>query len=168
MSNHLSFGRYLEASGPGEAAGEIREQAGEEAVQAAQTAWMGLLSPQTSPEEVKARLGPPDYEDAHVLAYLFSIRPGYRYAFEFDVRRGLLLRSEYRRIGTPPPAPEPPGDALGWLAYAAKLSAIGATAQEVRAWLGEPRQQYGWWPTETWEYPHGLLNLRHGVVEDET
>ena len=168
MSDFLSFGLYLEASGPGEETRKVRDEIGEEAMQAARSAWSDILSLKTSPEDVKLRLGKPDYEDDHMLAYLFPTRPGYRYVFEFDPRRGLLLRSEYRRIGASPSPPGPPVDASDWQVYARKLSVIGATAQEVQAWLGDPVQQYGWWPIETWEYPNGLLNLRHGVVEEET
>jgi hypothetical protein len=57
-----------------------------------------------------------------------------------------------------PPANESP-------AFVAALAAVGATQSELRELLGPPVDIVGWWPIESWTYPAGTVDLRHGVVE---
>lgn len=159
-----SFSLYLETSGPGALAQRASERAGQEAVLAARDLWSGrLTSPQTKAETIVAALGLPDVSQDGVLQYALTSRPGYLYVFEFSPGQGFLMWSGFRRAGA---MPSFQGDAAAFEQLPARLAALGATATEVRVWLGEPRDISGWWPIENWEYSSGLtLSLRHGVVE---
>jgi hypothetical protein len=162
------FGVYLEAAGAGERARRFRESAGEAAVEAARGEWSGgLLSPSSTAETVVERLGEPVERTTDTLAYLLPQRPTYLYTFRFVVGTGRLATSFFRRRAVAPPLPifDASIDAKS---LARSLAEIGATSEEIRAAFGEPLEIDGWWPHETWTYPSGLLlNLRHGVVEED-
>lgn len=159
---------YLEAAGAGDRARRFRESAGDVAVEAARKEWMGdLLSPTSSAERVVDRLGEPVERTTDTLAYLLPQRPSYLDTFHFVVGTGRLATSGFRRrvVAAPLPTFDASTDAKS---LARRLAEVGATSEEVRAAFGEPAEIDGWWPHETWSYPSGLLlNLRHGVVEED-
>ena len=116
-------------------------------------------------EDVIAALGPPDDEDELTLSYALPTRVGYLYSFSFadDSHPRRLRSSGFRRVDGRGTANV---DATARRELPRKLAEAGATADEVRSWLGSPAREYGWWPVEAWEYPDGLiLQLRHAVVE---
>ena len=162
-----TFSLFLEGAGPGDRAKRAREQAGEAAFEAARAAWSGkLLGPSVTAAAVEAALGPPDRREGSTLGYTLPGRPDHLYVFDFDPRRGVLLESGYRPTWLQREAPEPPRGPADHAAYRARLAAIGATASELRRWLGEPDGEDGWWPLSTFHYADGLsIELRHGMVE---
>lgn len=163
------FGVYLEAAGAGERARQFRESAGEAAVEAARKEWSGdLLSPASRAETVAERLGEPVERTPDTLSYLLPQRPSYLYTFRFGAGTGRLATSFFRRRAAAPPLPTFDAS-IDAKSFARSLAEVGATTEEVRATFGEPAEIDGWWPHETWTYPGGglLLNLRHGVVEED-
>ena len=167
MSDRESFGLYLETTGPGEAAERMRRRVGPDAVGAAHSRWSGRLTgPQTTVEDVTASLGQPDESSGLTLSYALATRPGYIYTFDFDSHARRLRASGFTRVDA---IAFPPGALSDVAQLPLRLAQVGATAEEVRTWLGAPVREYGWWPIETWEYRDGLtLQLRHGVVEGTT
>jgi hypothetical protein len=163
VSARESFAMYLETAGPGEAVVRWRRLLGPLAVEAASARWSGrLLGPHTTPEDVVAALGPPDHRDGTRLGYALPTRSGYFYTFEFDARSGRLSRSGFVRTEA---APVPDAVVSDRSPLPQELADVGATAEEIEAWLGPPASRYGWWPVETWEYAGGpVVRLRHGVV----
>lgn len=159
-----SFATYLETAGPGDAARGMRRRVGEAAVESARARWSGrLLGPESTPESVTAALGPPDVRDDLTIGYAMPTRPRYLYTFRFDAPGRRLLASGFRRIEA---VANPLDDVSDPVQVPQRLAELGATADEVRSWLGAPAREYGWWPVETWEYSDGpILQLRHGVVE---
>ncbi len=155
------FLQFLEHSSPG-AAAEAREPLDADRLEVLRQAWSGrLLCPGTSERKVLAELGEPDLRREGMIGYKVSNRPGYFYAFHFDAQ-GRGLRESGYLFGQTRLALAQTSDLK---AYRRQLAEMGTTAQELRAWLGEPANTYGWWPEETWEYASGLtLDLRHGIV----
>ena len=166
MSARQSFGIYLETAGPGNAAARMRREVGSVAARALYERWSGrIIDLRTTPEDVIAALGPPDDEDELTLSYALPTRVGYLYSFSFadDSHPRRLRSSGFRRVDGRGTANV---DATARRELPRKLAEAGATADEVRSWLGSPAREYGWWPVEAWEYPDGLiLQLRHAVVE---
>ena len=160
------FALYLESAGPGEVAARAARAHGEVAVAAARAEFTGHFAiGAATAASIEALLGAPDARSATTLAYAPASRPGYHYVFELD-ERGLLARCGFRRHGAPPAAPTPPARRDDNVRYLRQLAAIGATMDEVRAWLGEPEADFGWWPVDDWVYPGGLvIEFRHGIVE---
>jgi hypothetical protein len=165
VSARLGFAIYLEAAGSAHSAEQMLRRFGSAVTEAAKTRWSGqLIGPNVTAEAVQSALGTPDAQDQITLRYEMPTRPGYHYTFDFDSPTKHLRSAHFSRIE--PIAP--PLDLTPDLAQLRRaLADIGATADEVRSWLGAPVRENGWWPWETWEYPTGLvLELRHGTVED--
>ena len=111
--------------------------------------------------ELIALLGPPDRSDDRRLAYDLGTRSGYLYQMRFS-EAGLFAGAGFIRQGIRPSMPEIERRA----SLSTRLAGIGATASEVREWLGAPRHETGWWPIESWEYEDGLIvEFRHEMVE---
>jgi hypothetical protein len=159
----IGFAMYIEASGSGESSNRLREKIGSVAVKELRSQWSGrLTTPETTPDQVQAALGPPDHADSSSLRYILPGHPGYVYVFEFASERKVLRRCGFQRL-TARPAPTRSSDLDS---YKRELVNMGATSSELRDWLGDPPSSYGWWPEEIWEYSDALiLRLRHGVVE---
>lgn len=159
------FALYLDSTGPGGAAARAVQLHGAVAVAAARAEFTGKLTAgTTTTAQIEAMLGAPDARSATTLEYALAISPGYRYAFTVD-DAGRLMRHGFRRVGPAPPAPPPPARREDNLRLLRQLAAIGATMEEVRAWLGEPEAELGWWPVDDWVYPAGLvIEFRHGIV----
>ena len=157
-----SFLEFLQNSGPAASAREARERLGADRVQSLRRTWSGrLLRTGTSEGQILAELGKPDLRGDGMIGYADSNHPGYFYAFHFDAQ-GRGLRESGYWLGETRPAPRLNRDLE---ACKNQLAEMGATAHELRAWLGEPASTYGWWPEETWEYASGLIiDLRHGIV----
>lgn len=164
MSARWSFAVYLEAAGPGKATRLMQQRVDEKTIRDARTLWSGqLLGPDITPEKVEAALGAPDHQKDFTMSYALPTRPGFLYVFDFDPFTRCLRSSGFKRSGANIFCP--PDEVSSLTQH--KLAELGATADEVRSWLGEPSEVYGWWPIETWEYSSGLiLEFRHGVVED--
>lgn len=160
------FALYLEAAGPGEVAAQVARTHGEVAVAAARAEFTGHFAiGDATAASIEALLGAPDARGAKTLAYALGLRPGYHYVFEVD-DSSRLVRCGFRRHGAPPAAPPPPARRDDNVRYLRQLAAIGATMEEVRAWLGEAEAEFGWWPIEDWVYPGGLvIEFRHAIVE---
>ncbi len=95
------------------------------------------------------------------MGYLLEGWPGYRYQFRFD-RNGRLRDEGFERtratLNTCAIREHPDWQHV--------LVSIGATRSEVRAILGAPDDESGWWPIEDWQYGNELVvEFRHGIVE---
>jgi hypothetical protein len=133
------FALFLESPGPGERAVRVVRQHGHAAVTVARNAFSGLIAiGKSTAIDVQRLLGAPDDSDGTTLAYSIASRPGYRYAFDFDATRGLLVWSGYRRAGAEPAAITRRTQPDNNVEFVAQLATVGATMDEVRAWLGEP------------------------------
>lgn len=163
MNARDEFSLFVEAAGPGNRAREIAQQYDEPTIAAVRGRWSGrVLGPSVSAEQIVEALGQPDVRDPSSIGYVLPSRPGYLYVFRFDTS-GRQIAAGFRRDGTPPPLPRRTDDDG---AFVAALAALGVTAEELCAYLGEPHDVDGWWPLETWRWRDGLtIGLRHGVVE---
>lgn len=164
VNARASFAMYLETAGPGEAAERMRRWCGPTALRDVQDFWSGRLTgPHATVERVLEMLGPPDDQGDSILRYELPTRPEYVYTFEFGSPNRNLRWCGFRRSGALPVPWVRESDPVQ---FAGELARTGATAEEIRTWLGAPAREYGWWPIEVWEYVDGLvLQLRHGVVE---
>ncbi len=55
-------------------------------------------------------------------------------------------------------------DALEWEKFSRQMASKGATSSEVEKLLGRPKDHYGWFPMETWEYPLGEITFCNGII----
>jgi hypothetical protein len=162
------FALYLEAAGSVGARRRLSAAYGEDALIQARKHWSGRVARfGVARGAVESALGSADAAGPGFLAYRLPGRSGYRYTFALDPASSCVRWSGFEREGPAPDPPRVPSEAAAWPAFAASLATLGATEAELRAWLGEPLDSFGFWPVETWEYPLGVLGLRHGVVESE-
>jgi hypothetical protein len=153
---------YLAIAGPGPRAEAARRSIAASECAAAVAAWSGQLAiGRARRGELLARLGPPDHVRGNAAGYLLDDWPSYAYELHFDPR-GVLTEIGFERLG--------PAANLRALQtrpdWPHGLAEVGATRSEVRAMLGVPVEESGWWPVDDWRYPDGLLvELRHGIVE---
>jgi len=167
MAAKQRFALFLESAGSGDAAAEAVRRHGAVAVAAARAEFSGriLVGVSTMPEIV-ALLGEPDSRAASAIAYLLPARPEYRYVFDFHDTSGTLLRAGYHRVGPSPSPPTPPAGRRENARFVRIAELAGATEREVRLWLGDPTEEFDWWPISDWVYAAGLvIEFRHGVVE---
>jgi hypothetical protein len=167
MAAKQRFALFLESAGPGDAAAQAVRRHGAVAVAAARAEFSGrILIGVSTRAEIVALIGEPDTSAGSAIAYALATRPDYRYVFDFDDATGKLTRAGYHRVGASPPPPAPPDGRRDHGRFLAELAALGATEREVRLWLGDPDEEFGWWPISNWVYAAGLvIEFRHGVVE---
>ena len=155
----VAFDRFLEASGPGRKAhAKLLGISPDELAQLAGT-YSVLVGLRTQRAKVLACLGPPARSDDVSISYVLPSKPDCVFTFWFD-SSDLLNRASYmRRDGTVRASP-------GRLSPSTfkRMSAMGATEQELRAWYGEPDDIVGWWPVETWSYGDVHFDVRLGIV----
>jgi hypothetical protein len=167
MAAKQRFALFLESAGSGDAAAHAVRRHGSVAVAAARAEFSGriLIGVSTMPEIVRL-LGEPDTRAASAIAYALPARPEYRYVFDFHDISGSLLCAGFHRVGPSPAPPTPPAGRRENARFVTELAALGATQREVRLWLGDPTEEFGWWPISDWVYDAGLvIEFRHGVVE---
>ena len=151
LSAREEFAQYLESANPG--GNGLAHDA----------TWSGQITVgPTTRYDIRRLLGSPDESTSTTLAYALPQRDGYRYCFDFHPEHDVLVDHGYRRAGA---SALPPDQGLAWASLVRELAALGATREEVRAWIGDPESTSGWWPIETWEYPGGrVITFRHGIV----
>jgi hypothetical protein len=126
----------------------------------------GRFSVGCSSTKVTELLGPPDGAKPRALQYDLAARSGYVLEFALSEDGQMVLDYGYtpvvrRSLCIQVPHSEEEARTLGAL-----LVKLGVSKQELREHLGEPKNEYGWWPFETWEYGEWLsVELRLGVAD---